>query len=107
MRCRSLVLSLLFVLVASAALADGPETGVITGVVTDASGSPLPGVQVTLEGERAAQVAVTEDDGKFIFGLVVPGNYKVTAALEGFGSQEQAVNVTAGSRANYTFKLGL
>ena len=87
---RWLVLSLLLVLAPAVALADGTETGVITGVVTDASGSPLPGVQVTLEGDRAAQVAVTGEDGKFVFGLVPPGSYKVTAALEGFGSRDQA-----------------
>jgi len=104
---RWLVLSLMFVLASSVVFADGPETGVISGVVTDASGSALPGVQVTLEGDRAAQVAVTGDNGKFVFGLVVPGNYKLTAALEGFGSQEQAVNVTAGSRSDFALKLGL
>ncbi len=104
---RWLVLSLLFVLAPAVALADGTETGVITGVVTDASGSPLPGVQVTLEGDRAAQVAVTGEDGKFVFGLVPPGGYKVTAALEGFGSKEQAANVTAGSRVDFEMKLSL
>ena len=104
---RWLAYSLLFVFACSVALADGAETGVITGTVIDASGSALPGVQVTLEGERAAQVAVTSEDGKFVFGLVPPGSYKLTAALEGFGSRDQAVNVSAGSRADFEMKLAL
>jgi hypothetical protein len=104
---RWLVYSLLLVFACSVALADGAETGVITGTVTDASGSALPGVQVTLEGDRAAQVAVTGEDGKFVFGLVPPGSYKLTAALEGFGSMDQAVNVSAGSRSDFELKLAL
>ena len=88
-------------------LADGPETGVVTGVVTDAGGGALPGVQVTLEGERGGQVAMTDENGKFVFGLVAPGSYKLTASLEGFGSKDQAVDVTAGSRADFELELAL
>ena len=62
---------------------------------------------MTLEGDRAAQVAVTDEVGKFVFGLVPPGSYKLTATLEGFGSRDQAVNVTAGSRADFEMKLAL
>jgi len=107
LRTRFCSLAVVLLALAAPALADGPETGVITGVVTDASGSPMPGVQVTLEGGRAPQVAVTGEGGKFVFGLVPPGSYKMTAVLEGFGSQEQAVEVSAGSRNDFSVTLAM
>jgi hypothetical protein len=102
-----ILLASLLLLLTTPLYADGPETGVITGVVTDASGSSLPGVQVTLQGERGAQVVMTGEDGKFLFALVAPGSYTLAASLEGFGSQEQRVSVTAGSRADFEIGLGL
>ncbi len=106
-RQRLSLLVLMAAVLAAPILADGPETGVITGVVTDAVGSPLPGVQVTLAGERGTQDTVTGEDGKFLFALVVPGSYRIIPSLEGFEAQEQAVVVTAGSRADFTLELAL
>ena len=74
----------LVVVVAGAALGDGPETGVVTGSTTDAEGSPLPGVLVTLSGDRGDQVVVAGADGSFRFALLPPGSYKVSGQLEGF-----------------------
>ena len=45
---RVFVVALGLALVATLGFADGPETGIVTGQVTDASGAPLPGVTVTL-----------------------------------------------------------
>ena len=45
-----LCLTALLALVSGVVLADGPETGVVTGTVTDATKSPIPGVNVTLTG---------------------------------------------------------
>ena len=67
------LIGLLLAVLSSPLIADGPETGVITGVVTDVSGAALPGVGVTLEGERGTFDTVTGEDGKFLFALVVPG----------------------------------
>jgi hypothetical protein len=36
-------------------VADGPETGVVTGKVANAHGEALPGVTVTIEGPRSRQ----------------------------------------------------
>jgi hypothetical protein len=99
-------LAVLLLAVAPAA-ADGPETGTVTGRVSDATGDSLPGVQVNIEGERGTQVVVTDENGEFRFALLPPGQYRVLAALEGFNSVEQIANVTAGSRSNFEMTLAM
>ena len=54
--------------------ADGPETGLLSGTVANNEGEGLPGVQVSLEGGRGAQVTVTNDAGQYRFNLIVPGS---------------------------------
>ncbi len=51
---------LLLAAMAGSAVADGPETGLVSGVVTDASGTPLPGVSVIITGDRGEKATVTE-----------------------------------------------
>ena len=60
----------------------------VSGAVVDAAGDPLPGVQVTLAGERIDMVFRTEGDGNYRFALVPPGPYALEAALSGFGTRE-------------------
>ena len=43
--------------------ADGPQTGTLEGKVLDASGSPLPGVTITLSGPQGQNTTTTGDDG--------------------------------------------
>ena len=69
----------LLLVLTGVAFADGPETGNITGTVTEASGTALPGVVVTLTGDRGSQTAVTGPDGTYRFGLVPPGSYTLQA----------------------------
>ncbi len=64
-------------------------TGVIEGVITDASGAAVPGVTVTLRntGTNYTQTVVTDSAGRYR-GLLLPlGKYEVTATLEGFSTQ--------------------
>ena len=88
-------------------LADGPETGVLTGTVTDASGQALPGVMVTLTGDRGTTEQVTDENGAYRFALVPPGNYTVTASLEGFRPSEGTVAMTAGGKVDLALKMAL
>ena len=89
-------------------LADGQETGVVSGKVTDATGTPLPGVPVTLAGERGSKEAVTDGSGTYRFALVQPGPYVVTAAMEGMQEASANVNVSGGGKAeaNLSLRLG-
>jgi hypothetical protein len=71
-------------------------TGTIDGTVTDPGGSALPGVTVelaspSLQGVRAA---VTAADGRFRFLSLTPGNYALTARLDGFGPVQKKATVT-------------
>jgi len=63
------------------------RTGNITGTVTDAEREILPGATVGLSGEKllgGLRSSITNEKGKFRFPNVMPGEYEVTVALEGF-----------------------
>jgi hypothetical protein len=70
-----------------APLAHAQTTGSITGTVTDASGAVLPGVGITLSGDRligGPQIQVTDTRGTYRFDRLVPGSYNVKFELQGF-----------------------
>ncbi|HVS15391.1 MAG TPA: TonB-dependent receptor [Thermoanaerobaculia bacterium] len=104
---RVLVAAVALALLCLPAMADGPETGIIEGVVKDAGGNPLPGVVVTLTGPRGESNAVTDGNGFYRFTLVVPGSYKVRAEMDGFQPASANVNATAGGRATADLSLRL
>ena len=58
----------------------------LTGTVTDAQGAVVPGVTVTVTktDTNVAAETVTDSAGAFAIRDVVPGSYRVTAALSGF-----------------------
>lgn len=63
------------------------RTGSIKGTVTDPEGGALPGVTVTLSGEKlmgGTHSIITNEEGKFRFPSLMPGEYEITASLEGF-----------------------
>ncbi len=94
-------------LVGIPAFADGPETGIVQGTVSEASGSALPGVLVTLSGDRGERSGVTDASGQYRFAGIVPGNYNVKAVLEGFQEAAGEATVTAGRRTTIDLKLTL
>ena len=98
----------LLLILSGAAFADGPETGSITGVVSEASGTVLPGVVVTLTGDRGSQTAVTGPDGSYRFGLITPGSYELSAEMDSFQPAKAVANVNAGGRyqIDLTMQLG-
>ena len=63
-------------------------TGNLYGTVTDESGAPLPGVQITVSGIGADRVQFTDSQGLFRILALDPGGYTVTAELDGFGGLE-------------------
>src|SRR5947199_5487052 len=62
------------------------QTGNLYGTVTDDKGASLPGVTVTLTGQGAPQVQVTNAQGQFRFLGLPPGNFDLKAELEGFST---------------------
>ena len=61
--------------------------------MTDASGAALPGVSVSLSGERligGAQLQTTDAGGNYRFDRLPPGTYQLKFELQGFRTIEQA-----------------
>jgi outer membrane receptor protein involved in Fe transport len=74
-------------------------SGQISGAVRDEQGGALPGVTVTLRNQATGvqRTAVTEADGVYRFGALLPGRYAVTAALSGFATTEaRDIEITIG-----------
>src|SRR4029453_9803469 len=74
----------------------------ILGIVTDSSGSVLPGVSVTIKRVDTAQTrTMTSDEGgRYRVPLLSPGRYEVTAQLSGFQTVVRSgVTLTVGQEA--------
>lgn len=66
-------------------------TGRISGLVTDPAGAVVPGVEIDLTSEETGQKyrALTDDLGRYIFTLLPPGRWRLTATLPGFRTYER------------------
>ncbi|MDE2677282.1 MAG: TonB-dependent receptor [Gemmatimonadota bacterium] len=72
-------------------------TGAVTGGVVDGSGTPLPGVTVTLTGSGVRRGVITGPLGSYGFTDLAAGDYLITASLAGFAPAEHPVSVEAGA----------
>ena len=96
-----LSLVLVFAAVVYAPGVANAQDATISGTVTDATGSILPGV--TVEARDAAgsgQVTVTDGTGQFTFSGLAPGMCDVTFTLSGFTAPAQVVEVSASATAS-------
>ena len=73
--------------------ADGTQTGVIAGIVRDAEGTALEGVEVRLAGPQIQRNALTETGGRFRFPALGVGSYQVDAELLGLAARRGDVAV--------------
>src|SRR3954462_8604474 len=73
------------VLVALPALAQ-TSAGTLTGRVVAATGLPLPGVTVTVQGADISRTFTTDGEGHFRFLELAPGAYTLTSTLQGFAT---------------------
>lgn len=87
-------------------------TGSISGVVSDSSGGVMPGVTVSVSGERligGAKTATTDSSGRYHFDRLPPGNYDVKFELAGFRASERkgvAVSATFTATVNTKLEVG-
>ena len=102
---KRLFLAALLVLLPVCVLADAPETATISGHIVDPGGSPLPGVSVTLSGERGDKFGITDENGAYRFVAVVPGDYTLSASLEGLGEASADIRAVAGERKSLDVTL--
>ncbi len=82
-------------------------TASISGTVTAADGTLLPGVTVALQGAAQGEpkAAVTDVQGFYSITALVPGTYQMTAALAGFASGTVEVTLAADQTATRDFVL--
>jgi Carboxypeptidase regulatory-like domain/TonB dependent receptor-like, beta-barrel/TonB-dependent Receptor Plug Domain len=77
-------------------------TATILGIVTDSSGSVLPGVSITIKRVDTSQTRTMTSDqgGRYRLPLLSPGRYEVTAQLSGFQTVVRSgLTLTVGQEA--------
>jgi hypothetical protein len=81
--------------------------GTITGEVKDASGGAVPGATVTARNvaTNAARVQNTNETGGFSFPAMPPGDYLVTAELQGFRTAQNKVELHVEQTLRVSFTL--
>ena len=103
-----LVLAVVVINILSPAWIHAQAAGQINGIVTDSSGSVLPGVTVeaTNTATGAMRSAISGADGLYSIPLLAPGSYTVKASLQGFRTaQRDGVRVTVTETARAAFEL--
>ncbi|PYX00283.1 MAG: hypothetical protein DMG89_05020 [Acidobacteria bacterium] len=94
-----------------AAHAQTAQTGALGGMVTDPSGSMLPGVGITVTNTSTGQVrtAATQGNGRYLVPLLPPGIYKVEASREGFKAatvEQVRITITETAALNVKLEIG-
>lgn len=100
----ALLIGLSFSLAASAQL-----TSTILGKVVDESKQPLPGVVITIESPnmQGTRTDVSRESGEFLFRLIPPGLYSVTAVMDGMQTVKSTVDVGLSQTARPTIVMRL
>ena len=108
MRFRGFMALCVVMLLASAAFAQ-EQSGSIVGVVKDAQGGVLPGVTVEARSPSVVGVstAVTDAQGTFRFPALPPGNYEVSASLQGFNAAKSAALLGIGQTLTINLALAV
>jgi len=87
------------------------RTGSIKGTVADTEGEFLPGATVELSGEKimgGVRSIITNDEGKFRFPNLLPGEYEVTVTMEGFQTAKRTeLKVKIGGTTTVDVNLNL
>jgi len=84
------------------------QTGRIEGVVQDVQGGVLPGVTVEARHRRVGSntSATTDGNGEFRFASLTPGDYDVSASIDGFGAGRfERVEILLGQIKRLEFRL--
>ena len=85
------------------------QTGLatVTGLVSDPSGAPAPGVTVTATNQATniAYTGVTNQAGNYVITSVPIGEYVISAALAGFKGVQSKVTLSVAQTARVDFKM--
>ena len=102
-------LSLAFILASTALSFGQTETGTITGIVSDPTGSVIPSAKVVVKNRdtNASRTASTNSTGSYTFASLPAGRYLVSAEFQGFANSQKAVELTLGSRIGLDIQLAV
>jgi TonB-linked SusC/RagA family outer membrane protein len=80
------------------------QAGTVVGIVQDAaSGRPLAGAQVLVEGTRLG--VITNDQGRYVIPGVPAGTQSIRVVMIGYETDLASVTVTAGTSVTQNFRL--
>src|SRR5450631_410736 len=82
-------------------------TGSIQGRATDTQGAYVAGVRVTISDAQTGtqRKVTTNEDGLYTVSALLPGDYEVTAEMDGFNKVTQRVRVSAGNDVTVALAL--
>src|SRR5438046_2404188 len=99
------------VMLLSAGMADsyaqGVQTGILRGTVTDPQGQPVPGATITitspaLQGDRST---VSDTAGAYVFRALPPGDYTIKTSMPSFAAVERRASVPVGGAVEQNLTL--
>jgi hypothetical protein len=111
MKSLNLVLAALFALLATTPAFTQSTNASVSGTIEDATRALIPGVTVTATNTSTdvTTTVLSNESGAYSFTSLLPGMYKVSAALPGFQTQSYT-DVRLGNgdqiRLNFTLKVG-
>ena len=95
---------LLLIFLAIAQLTFSQNTGIVSGVITDADGSlSLPGATIALE--QGLYYTISDQNGRYEFLNVPEGTYSITASYIGYQTEEKSVTVLEDLNTSMDFVL--
>jgi len=79
----------------------------LIGEVLDPTGRGIPGAAVDLKNQEmaASRSTVSDEEGRFVFTLLPPGIYQVTAQKDGYSQAKSAVTVSVTETARLSIPL--
>lgn len=83
--------------------------GAITGLAITKQGIPIAGAGVVIVGESPEHRdigALTNNEGRYRFDNLLPGNYSILVISEEYGKQTKSVQVTADEDSVLNFYFG-
>jgi hypothetical protein len=101
------LLGALLVLCAPLAFSQTITTAEVVGVVTDSSGAVVPGATVTIKSADSGETrtVTSNDQGRYRFSLMKPGDYAVTADSKGLKSNISKITLLVGQEQELNISM--
>src|SRR5271170_3024189 len=82
-------------------------TGGFSGTITDPTGSTVPGATLTLTSNTTGDTysTISSSIGAYVFSLLKPGDYTLTAKRDGFKTATQKITVLLGQNSTVNFAM--